>query len=99
MCKNELQHGGKLQLLTPEKYKGYACHPAEDRTTRQVVNATIERCADMNHWYDLKIVFEDGHIFEDSSASIRGCKQIFAFQCSAGSKWVNEELTNNEKYE
>lgn len=53
----------------------------------------------MNHWYDLKIVFEDGHIFEDSSASIRGCKQIFAFQCSAGSKWVNEELTNNEKYE
>ena len=41
MCKNELQHGGKLQLLTPEKYKGYACHPAEDRTTRQVVNATM----------------------------------------------------------
>lgn len=96
MSKDELKHGGKLQLLNPEKYKGYACHPTEDRTIRQVLNTTIERCTDLNNWYDLEIVFEGDHVFEDSSATIRGCKRIFAFQCSAGSKWENEELANSK---
>ncbi|MCD7942827.1 MAG: hypothetical protein LUH50_23745 [Bacteroides intestinalis] len=87
MSKNELERGGKLLLLNPEKYKGYVCHPTEDRTIRQVLNASITRATDMNNWYDLEILFEDDHIFESSSATIGGCKRIFAFQCSAGSKW------------
>ena len=90
MSKIELKHGDKLLLLNPEKHKGYACHPTEDRTIRPVLSATIERCTDMNHWYDLEIVFEGNHVFESSSATIGGCKRIFAFQCSAGSKWEPE---------
>lgn len=90
MSKKELDHGGKLLLLNPEKYKGYACHPAEDRTVRQVLSATITRVTNMNHWYDIEIVFEGDHVFESSSATIGGCKRIFAFQCSAGAKWENE---------
>lgn len=90
MSKKELDHGGKLLLLNPEKYKGYACHPTEDKTIRRVLNATITRVTYMNHWYNIEIVFEGDHVFESSSATIRGCKQIFAFQCSAGSKWENE---------
>lgn len=90
MNKKELDYGGKLLLLNPEKYKGYACHPTEDKTVRQVLSATITRATDMNCWYDIEIVFEGDHVFESSSATIKGCKQIFAFQCSAGSKWENE---------
>lgn len=95
MSKNELEREGKLRLLNPEKYKGYVCHPTEDRTIRQVLNATIERATDMNNWYDFKIAFESDHIFESSSATIGGCKRIFAFQCSAGSIWENEKLAQN----
>ena len=70
MSKKELDHGGKLLLLNPEKYKGYACHPTEDRIIRKVLNATITRATDMNHWYDIEIVFEGDHVFESSSATI-----------------------------
>jgi len=77
-------------LKNPEKYQGFAKHPTEDKTIRKVVKATITKCKHLSSWYDLKIEFEGGFIFLNSSGSIRGCKQMFAFQCSAGSKWVNQ---------
>lgn len=95
MYKKELDRGDKLLLLNPEKYKGYACHPVEDKTIRQVLSATITRATYMNSWYNIEIIFEGGHVFGSSSSSIKGCKQIFAFQCSAGSKWKNGKSTNN----
>ncbi len=77
-----------LTLKNPEKYKGYAAHPTKDKTIRQVINASITKCTHLSNWYDLKIEFEDdSRIFYSSSESIRGCKRIFAFYCTAGSKW------------
>lgn len=81
-------------LIAPNEYKGYAAHPTLDKTIRQVIKATITRCTHLSCWYDLKIEFENYKIFTSSSGSIKGCKQIFAFQCKAGSKW--EQLFNNE---
>lgn len=86
----ELKHGEKMYLLNPENYKGYACHPAEDKTIRKVLRAFIERDTHLNHWFSLEIEFEEEHIFHSSSATVKGCKQIFAVQCSAGSKWEIE---------
>lgn len=77
----------KLTLLNPEKYKGNSSHPSLDKVIRQVSKATIERDTHLMCWYILIIEFEDGKVYRDSSGSIRGCKQIFAFQCKAGSKW------------
>lgn len=95
MNKEELERGDKLILLNPDKYKGYACHPTEDKAIRWVLNATITRCTYMSNWYNIEIIFEEGRVFSSSSSSIKGCKQIFAFQCSAGSKWGKEKLSNN----
>lgn len=81
---------GVLALKNPEKYHGYAKHPTEDKTIRQVVSATITKCAHLSCWYDLKIVFEDDMVFYSSSGSIKGCKRIFAFQCAAGSQWEEQ---------
>lgn len=85
--KMELRKGEKLTLLNPEKYRGYASHPTEDKTIRQVLSASIERDTYLNNWYFIEIVFEGEHIFESASCTIKGCKQMFAFQCSAGSNW------------
>lgn len=95
MSKEELDRGDKLLLLNPRQYKGYACHPTEDKTIRRVLNATITRYTYRSSWYNIEIVFEEGHVFSSSSSSIKGCKQIFAFQCSAGSKWEKERSYNN----
>ncbi|NDV83419.1 hypothetical protein D0T87_15720 [Bacteroides sp. 51] len=76
-----------LTLKNPEKYKGYAKHPTQDKTIRQVVNATIAKSKHLSCWYDLRIEFENEVVFYNSSGSVAGCKRMFAFQCVAGSKW------------
>ncbi|WP_296938342.1 hypothetical protein [uncultured Dysgonomonas sp.] len=81
-----------MTLLNPEQYTGYAKHPTQDKTLRKVVNSSIRKCEHMSQWYEIRIEFEGGKIFYSSSGSIKGCKQIFAFQCKAGSKWSINEL-------
>lgn len=77
----------KLILKNPEKYKGYAKHPTQDKTIYQVVRASISNCPHLTSWYDLRIEFENDIVFYNSAGSVKGCKLMFAFQCCAGSKW------------
>lgn len=75
-----------LELKDPESYEGYVKHPTEDNTIRKVIKATIKpefSC----FGYGLEIYFEGGERFYDWSATERGAKQKFAFQCRKGSVW------------
>ena len=78
-----------LYLQNPERYKGYSKHPAEDKTIRQVKEATISPCKHSNTgWVELHIYFSDGERYFDSSASVRGAKLQFAFLINKNSKWL-----------
>ena len=77
-----------LYLQNPEQYKGYSKHPAEDKTIRQVKEATISPCKHSKRgWVQLQIYFSDGERYFSSSASVRGAKLQFAFQVKKNSKW------------
>lgn len=77
-----------LSLVEPSKYSGYSKHPSADNTIRKVSGATITPIkTSTTGWVTLEIMFEDGERFSGASPSARGAKQMFAFQCSNGSKW------------
>lgn len=77
-----------LELINPSQYNGHSKHPAEDGTVRIVKSASIIPCAhSKTGWVDIYIYFEDGQRFYSASPSVRGAKQIFAFQCQSGAKW------------
>ena len=75
-----------MELLNPEKYKGFYTHPCKEKTIYCVVSASIKP-DHMTSCYLLSIYFENGKHFFTWSPSIKGAKQCFAFQCSKGSKW------------
>ena len=77
-----------LVLQNPEKYSGYSKHPAKDKTIRQVKEAIIQSCRHLEGWVTLEICFTDGEKYYDSSPSVRGAKQQFAFLIKKGSKWL-----------
>ena len=89
---NELSketQGAVLYLQNPERYKGYSKHPAEDKTIRQVKEATISPLKHSNKgWVELEIYFSDGERHFSSSPSVRGAKLQFAFQVKKNSKWL-----------
>ena len=76
----------KKTLRNPERYKGHWTHPINDKSTYQVIGATITPTFP-GAWHLLEIQFEGGKKFMKASPSERGAKQIFAYQCSGGSKW------------
>ncbi len=77
-----------FSLVDAERFEGFSKHPAADNTVRKVKEATIKPIEySSTGWVYLEIQFNDGERFIGSSPSVRGAKQMFAFQCRKGSKW------------
>lgn len=77
-----------FSLVGAEQFEGFSKHPAEDNIVRKVKEATIKPIEHSSTgWVNLEIIFNDGERFSGSSPSVRGAKQMFAFQCRKGSKW------------
>ena len=73
-------------LVNPEKFD---IEKAFIKPWRYPINSNQK---DKQNGFYIKILFKNGDEFYDSSDTVLGCKQHFAFRCSIGAIWEKQNI-------